>query len=195
MKNSGLLAFAGALMGLVTAASGADKVSEVFIRDAVQGNLAEIKLGQLAQEKTQSAEVKSYAQMLVTDHSTSNEQAEKAAKQIGITIPTELSVSQKVTYNRMSKLSGTAFDRAFVAEMIAGRKTSITRFQNEAKKNDDPAGDFATDAADSEEASRRGTAAGTGFMNPRLSASHTPVFRASLGQRSTLSKVSVAFRD
>ena len=140
MKNSGLLAFAGALLGLVTAASGADKVGEVFIRDAVQGNLAEIKLGQLAQEKTQSAEVKFYAQMLVTDRSTSNEQAEKGAKQIGITIPTELSVSQKVTYN---KLSGTAFDRAFVAEMIAGHKTSITRFQNEAKKKDDPAGDFA----------------------------------------------------
>ena len=143
MKNSRLLAFAGALLGLVTAASGADKVSEVFIRDAVQGNLAEIKLGQLAQEKTQSAEVKSYAQMLVTDHSTSNEQAKKVAKQIGITIPTELSVSQKVTYNRMSKLSGTAFDRAFVAEMIAGHKTNITRFQNEAKKKDDPAADFA----------------------------------------------------
>ena len=143
MKNSGLLAFAGALLGLVTAASGADKVSEVFIRDAVQGNLAEIKLGQLAQEKTQSAEVKSYAQMLVTDHSTSNEQAEKDAKQIGITIPTELSVSQKSTYNRMSKLSGTAFDRAFVAEMIAGYKTNITRFQKEAKKKDDPAADFA----------------------------------------------------
>ena len=143
MKNSGLLAFAGALLGLVTAASGADKVSEVFIRDAVQGNLAEIQLGQLAQEKTQSAEVKSYAQMLVTDHSTANEQAEKVAKQIGITIPTELSLSQKTTYNRMSKLSGTAFDRAFVAEMIAGHKTNITRFQNEAKKKDDPAADFA----------------------------------------------------
>ena len=81
--------------------------------------------------------------MLVTDHSTSNEQAEKDAKQIGITIPTELSVSQKSTYNRMSKLSGTAFDRAFVAEMIAGYKTNITRFQKEAKKKDDPAADFA----------------------------------------------------
>ena len=92
----------------------------MFIRDAIQSNLAEIQLGQLAQAKTQSAEVKSYAQMLVTDHSASNEQAEKVAKQIGITVPTELSVSQKVTYNRLSKLSGTAFDRAFVAEMIAG---------------------------------------------------------------------------
>ncbi len=29
--------------------------------------------------------------MLVTDHSASNEQAEKVAKQIGITIPTEVS--------------------------------------------------------------------------------------------------------
>lgn len=129
-----LLAFAVALLGSVTAASGADKVSEVFIRDAIQGNLAEIQMGQLAEEKTESAEVKSYGQMLVTDHSVSNEQAEKVAEQIGVTVPTELSVSQKSTYDRMSKLSGTAFDRAFVAAMIAGHKANIARFQNEARK-------------------------------------------------------------
>jgi putative membrane protein len=138
-----LLAFAVALLGSVTAASGADKVSEVFIRDAIQGNLAEIQMGQLAEEKTESAEVKSYGQMLVTDHSVSNEQAEKVAKQIGVTVPTELSVSQKSTYDRMSKLSGTAFDRAFVAAMIAGHKANIARFQNEARKKNEPAADFA----------------------------------------------------
>lgn len=143
MKNLALLAFAGMLLGSVTAALGADKVSEVFIRDAIQGNLAEIQMGQLAQEKAQDAEVKSYGQMLVTDHSASNEQAEKVAKQIGVTVPTELSLSQKAMYDRISKLSGTAFDRAFAAEMIAGHKTNIARFQNEAKKKNDPAADFA----------------------------------------------------
>jgi putative membrane protein len=143
VKNLALLAFAGALLGSVTAASGVDKLSEVFIRDAIQGNLAEIQMGQLAEEKAQDAEVKSYGQMLVTDHSASNEQAEKVAKQIGITVPTDPSVDQKAAYDRMSRLSGTAFDRAFIKEMIGSHKTNIVRFQNEAKKKNDPAADFA----------------------------------------------------
>ena len=66
MKNSGLLAFAGALLGLVTTASAADKLSQVFLRDAIQGNLAQIQLSELGQRKSQSAELQSYGQML--DH-------------------------------------------------------------------------------------------------------------------------------
>jgi putative membrane protein len=143
VRHLTLLVCTGALLGLVTAALGADKVSEVFIRDAIEGNLAQIELGQLAQEKTQSAEIKSYGQMLVTDHSASNEQAEKVAKQIGIAVPTEPSVNQKATYKTMAKLSGTGFDRAFIKEMIADLKANITRFQSEAKKRNDPAADFA----------------------------------------------------
>jgi len=103
----------------------------------------EIQLGQLAQNKAQSAEVKSYGQMLVTDQSASNEQAEKVAERIGIAIPTEPSVNQRAMYDRMSKLSGTAFDRAFIKEIIADHKMNIARFENEAKKQNDPVGDFA----------------------------------------------------
>jgi putative membrane protein len=135
-----------ALLGIVTAASGADKVSQVFIRDAIQRNLAEIQMGQLAQDKAQSSEVKSYGQMLVTDQSASNEQAEKVAEQIGIAAPTEPSVNQKAMYQTMSRLSGMAFDRAFIKEMIADHKMNIVRFQNEAKKKNDPAADFANQA-------------------------------------------------
>jgi putative membrane protein len=143
VRNLMLLVFTGALLGPVTAASGADKVSQVFIRDAIQGNLAEIQLGQLAQDKAQSADVKSYGQMLVTADSASNKLAEKVAEQIGITVPTEPTVSQKAMYDQMSRLSGTAFDRAFVREMIAEHKMNIPRFQNEAKKTNDPVADFA----------------------------------------------------
>jgi len=130
----------------MTAASGADKVSPVFIRDAIQRNLAEIRMGQLAQDKAQSSDVKSYGQMLVTDQSASNEQAEKVAEQIGIATPTEPSVTQKAMLDKMSRLSGTAFDRAFINEMIADHKMNIARFQNEAKKKNDPAADFANQA-------------------------------------------------
>ncbi len=143
VRNLTLLVSTAALLGWVATASGADKVSEVFIRDAIQRNLAEIQLGQLAQDKAQTAEVKSYGQMLVTDQSASNEQAEEVAEQIGITVPTEPTVGQKAMYDQMSRLSGTAFDRAFVREMIAEHKMNIPRFQNEAKKTNDPVADFA----------------------------------------------------
>jgi len=146
MRNLMLSALAGTLLGALSAASAADKISQVLIRDAIQDNLAEIQMGQLAQDKTQSSDVKSYGQMLVADHSALNEEAEKVAEQIGIAAPTEPSHDQKAMYEKMSRLSGTEFDRAFIKETIADHKANIARLQNEAKKTNDPAADFARQA-------------------------------------------------
>ena len=57
-----------ALLGSIVAASAADKADQKFMENAIEGNLAEIQMGQLAQQKGQSEDVKSYGQMLVTDH-------------------------------------------------------------------------------------------------------------------------------
>ena len=65
MAKRTLIAVA-ALVGSIAAASAADKAEQKFMQNAIQGNLAEIQMGQLAQEKAQSADVKSYGQMLVT---------------------------------------------------------------------------------------------------------------------------------
>jgi len=143
VRRTPMLVVAGACLGLATSVLAADKISEVLLRDAIQGNLAAIQMGQLAQEKAQSAEVKSFAATVMVDHWVSNEQGEKAAKQIGITVPTEPNTSQKLKYEQMSKLSDKALDRAFVAAMIVFYKTIIPRFKNEAKKTDDPVGIFA----------------------------------------------------
>ena len=143
MKKLSLLILSAVVLRMATPAWGADKVSEVLLRDAIQGNLAAIQMGQLAQEKAQNPEVKAFAATVMVDHWASNEQAEKAAKQIGITIPTEPSSSQKLNYQHMSKLSDKALDRALVAEMIVFYKAIIPRFKNEAKKTNDPVGIFA----------------------------------------------------
>src|SRR5271166_1072819 len=143
VKKLSLLILSAVVLRMATPAWGADKVSEVLLRDAIQGNLAAIQMGQLAQEKAQNSEVKAFAATVMVDHWASNEQAEKAAKQIGITIPTEPSFSQKLNYEHMSKLSDKALDRALVAEMIVFYKAIIPRFKNEAKKTNDPVGIFA----------------------------------------------------
>jgi putative membrane protein len=145
VRKMSLLVLSGAFLGLVTSALGADKISTVLLRDTIEGNLAVIQMGQLAQEKAQSDEVKSFAELVMVDHLVSNEQAQEAAKQIGMAVPTKPSTSQELRYERMSRLSDKALDRAFVVEMIAFYKTIIPRLKNEAKKMNDPVAAFGSE--------------------------------------------------
>ncbi|HXZ46458.1 MAG TPA: DUF4142 domain-containing protein, partial [Pseudolabrys sp.] len=73
MKMTGTMlaiALAGALAaGAATAQTKqASKQSQKFIKEAIQGDIAEIDVGKLAQEKGQNDAVKQYGAMLVKDH-------------------------------------------------------------------------------------------------------------------------------
>lgn len=54
----------------------------------------------------------------MTDHSDANQKATAVANQIGVTPPTEPNAKQKALYDKLSKLSGPAFDRQFAKEMV-----------------------------------------------------------------------------
>jgi putative membrane protein len=142
---SGLLA-AAVLQGLVSAASAADTASQKFIKEVIEGNLAEVQMGELAQKKGQSDGVRSFGKMLVDDHSAANEKAKAVASQIGAAAPTEPNKKQKAMYDKMSKMSDSAFDREFAKDMVADHKKDISEFEKEAKKKNDPAATFANDA-------------------------------------------------
>jgi len=91
------------------AASAASQADKSFITDAIQSNLAEVQMGQLAQQKGQSDAVKSFGSMLVNDHQANNDKAKQVASQLGVTPPTHPSAKQKSEYVKMAKLSGAAF--------------------------------------------------------------------------------------
>lgn len=64
MTHKLLLIGATAAVLAVTSALAADKRDQTFIKDAIEGNLAEVQMGKLAQDKGQSDAVKSFGQML-----------------------------------------------------------------------------------------------------------------------------------
>ena len=136
------IAAAAFLLAGIATASAADKASQKFITEAIQANLAEIQVGKLAQQKGQSEDVKSFGQMLVSDHSDANQKAMQVANELGVTPPNEPNAKQKATYDRLSKLTGAAFDRQFAKGMVADHKKDIKAFEKESKKND-AAGQFA----------------------------------------------------
>jgi putative membrane protein len=139
-----LILIATAATLAMTSAWAADKRDQAFIKNAIEGNLAEVQMGKLAQDKGQSDGVKSFGQMLATDHSDANQKATAVANQIGVTPPTEPNAKQKALYDKMSKLSGATFDREFAKAMVQDHKQDIQKFQQEAKKQNDPVGDFAS---------------------------------------------------
>jgi putative membrane protein len=142
MPTLGLLA---ALVLSNGGASAADKASQKFMTEAMQGNLAEIQVGKLAQQKGQTEGVRSFGSMLVSDHSAANEKAMSVAQSIGVSPPSEPSKKQKAVYDRLSKLSGESFDHEFAKAMVEDHKNDIREFEKEAKKKNDPAAEFANE--------------------------------------------------
>jgi putative membrane protein len=120
----------------------ADKASQSFIKAAIEGDIAEIDVGKLAQEKGQSEAVKQFGAMLVKDHGAHKAKAEEVASQLGVTPPTGSSFGEKATYAKLKLLSGESFDRSFAKSMVKDHQDDIKEYQKEASKSD-PAGQLA----------------------------------------------------
>ncbi len=131
----------------VLAASGhaslAAKSPQDFIKDAVQGDNSEIMLGQLAQKRG-GGKVKSFGQMLVTDHTLAKQQASDVARNLGVAPPSDPMTEAKDEEAKLSAMSGQDFDREFAAYMVADHKKDIAEFQEQASANDGPASALAS---------------------------------------------------
>jgi putative membrane protein len=69
---------------LASNALAAESSSQAFLKKAIEGNYAEAKMEQLAQQNGQR-DVKRFGQMLSDDHSAANQKAMDAAKSMGVT--------------------------------------------------------------------------------------------------------------
>jgi putative membrane protein len=109
----------------------------LFVYNTYANGMAEIELGKLAQQKASSADVKKFADRLVTDHGRFNDELKTIATQKKITLPTEVDAKHKATYDRLNKLSGNAFDRAFMMEMVTAHRTAADGFKQRAAEGKD----------------------------------------------------------
>jgi putative membrane protein len=148
MKTLAGFVSAAALVSMLAAplAFAADTKADAFIQKAIEGNLAEIKVGQLAQQKGASEGVRHFGTVLEQDHSKANQQAMAAASSMGVTPPSEPSPKEQAVYQHLSSLSGSQFDKAFVKAMVKDHKKDIADFKKEAKGTNSPASTYAQQA-------------------------------------------------
>ena len=123
----GAVACAAVLLGAPVAVSGQaargnDVNAATFTRQAMLANKAEVKLGELAVQKAQNAEVKEFAQMMVKEHTTGLNSLKEAVKGQGVEEPAQLDTKHQALYDRLSKLSGAEFDREYMKAMVDGHR-------------------------------------------------------------------------
>jgi putative membrane protein len=138
--------FSAAALGSMLAAPlalAADTKPTAFMQKAIEGNLAEIKVGQLAQQKGASDGVRRFGTVLEQDHSTANQQAMTAASSMGVTPPAAPSRKEQAEYRHLASLSGSKFDQAFVKAMVKDHKKDIAEYEKEAKTSNSQASSYA----------------------------------------------------
>ena len=109
----------------------------VFVKKAAQGGIAEVELGKLATQKASSDDVKQFGQKMVDDHSKANDQLKQIASQKGMDVSSDLAPKDKAEMDRLSKLSGPAFDRAYMKYMVMDHSKDAAEFKNEANSGSD----------------------------------------------------------
>lgn len=110
---------------------------QTFVKKAAEGGMAQVELGKLAADKASSPDVKQFGQKMVDDHGKANDQLKGLAQSKNITLPTELSAKDKALHDRLSKLSGPAFDRAYMRAMVTGHTKDVNEFRTESKSGAD----------------------------------------------------------
>ena len=119
------------IAGLVPAAiaqlSNADKT---FILNAAKSNNYEIQAAKLVEKKSNKDAYKSYADMIISDHTKAGDQLKSAVAQVdpSLTVPTGVSAKQQQHLDAL-KSAGNNFDITYRHQMIATHNGAIKLFQ------------------------------------------------------------------
>ena len=108
-----------------------------FTYEVVASNYGEIKLAELANQRSRNTEVKNLAQMLVTDHTTTLNELKTIAQAKAISIPVEERETAERKIDNLADKSGEDFDKEWTSEMLDMHEESISNFENRLESTED----------------------------------------------------------
>lgn len=114
-----------------------NQMTRTFIRQAAEGGQFEIQSSEIAQQRAESSEVKSFARKIIDDHTEANKNLAQTARQAGTTVP-EPTLAKKHTdiIADLRKKSGAQFDRTYVEAQVDAHQEAVQLFDDYSKKGD-----------------------------------------------------------
>ena len=109
-----------------------------FVYEVVSSDYAGIKIAELANQRSQSPELKQIAQRLIADHTTSLTELKTLAQAKAIALPVEETDPSMRKLERLARESGEDFDKEWCREMVALHERNITKFEERLEDTEDP---------------------------------------------------------
>ncbi|WP_303309509.1 DUF4142 domain-containing protein [Hymenobacter sp. BT730] len=110
---------------------------EQFMMKADEGGHNEIGLSKLALEKGVTGEAKTYANKMVADHTKAGTELMAIAKKKNVKLPGDMDAEHKSIQDRLSKLSGKEFEKAYMDQMVIDHDKTVALFQSEINNGKD----------------------------------------------------------
>ncbi len=135
-----LVAGIGLTLSSCTDHEGIGMVAEAdkqFMLKAADGNLFEIKAGELASMKAAVDSVKAYGHHMVTDHGKASEELKALASKKMVSLPEMLSEAKQKKLDSLASMNGMAFDSTYMMMMVVSHVETIDLFNTETVLGED----------------------------------------------------------
>ncbi len=109
-----------------------------FMKKVARASTNEVALSQLADSHAMSPDVKSFAQMMITDHTKANTDLSALAASKGIDITKAVDKGNTDDVSSLSEKTGAEFDKAYAKKMYSAHEDAVKLFKKEAADGKDP---------------------------------------------------------
>ena len=112
------------------------EAEQKFIEKAAFGGLAEVSLGKDVSAKAKNADVKGFADRMVSDHGKANDELKDLASKKNVTLPAEPDHEQQEAAKKV--LASKNIDKAYMDDMVKDHDKDVKEFEDESKAAQDP---------------------------------------------------------
>lgn len=123
------LAFSMALAAEKEKAEKPTAAETAFMMKAADGGMTEVELGKMAEKSGQKENVRSFGGHMVKDHGKANDDLKTVAGKMNVTLPDKVSAAHQAKIETMSKMSGDAFDAAYIKGMVEDHEKTVADFE------------------------------------------------------------------
>jgi len=106
------------------------KEEQTFVYAAATGGLMEIEAGKVAAAKSKNAEIKKFADQMVTDHGKAAAELTAISKKLGLEAIDTLSREQTAHLRELRALNDLAFDKQYMTMMIEDHAKTVRLFDD-----------------------------------------------------------------
>ncbi|MDB5813577.1 MAG: hypothetical protein JWN23_694 [Rhodocyclales bacterium] len=110
-----------------------------FLEEAAHAGHTEVEASKLAQTKASSADVKSFADQMIKDHTRVGDELDQLAASKNVKVPTDPSITQRARLKMLSEYTGANFDKHYAKEIgVSAHENAVKLFRKASTDAKDP---------------------------------------------------------